>query len=66
MEPILTYEELMDLALRHYNEGGDGVYECWDRRAYNDYTEACGPMTHSRAMEMFRTNKAIVCDWQGM
>lgn len=67
MEPILlTYEELMNLALRHYNDGGDGVYECWDRQTYDFHVELFGPITYSEAMGMFRRHKAVVCDWQTM
>lgn len=33
----LTYEELIDLAKKHYNDGGDGVVECWDRNTFDSY-----------------------------
>ena len=54
----LTYEELMDLAKQHYNEGGDQTYECWDKTTFNYYVELFGPMTKKRALDMFRMDKA--------
>ena len=58
----LTYEELMQLAKEHYNEGGDATYECWDESAFNEYVEMFGPMTKKAALEMFRLDKAIYDD----
>ena len=50
----LTYEELMEYAKAHYNKGGDGVYECWDERTYNEYVSEFGPITKRRALAMFK------------
>ena len=58
----LTYEELMDLALKHYNEGGDQTYECADRRWYEERIKLFGPMTEEDALEMFRIDKAVYSD----
>ena len=54
----LTFEELMELAKEHYNEGGDQTYECCDQRWFDMYVEMFGPMTKNRALEMFRLDKA--------
>lgn len=55
----MTYEELLVLALEHYNEGGDCVYECWERTEFNAYVEMFGPMTHEQAFALFRTYKQL-------
>lgn len=56
---VLNYEELIEYAKKYYEQGGDGVYECWDERTYNSYVEMFGPITKSKALQMFRMNKAI-------
>lgn len=53
-EKALTYEEFMEYARKHYNRGGDGCFECWDRRVFDDYVKECGAMTKSRALDLFR------------
>lgn len=58
----LSYEELMTLALEHYNEGGDQTYECCDRRWYEERIKLFGPMTKADALEMFRLDKAVYDD----
>lgn len=55
----MTYEELMALALKHYNEGGDGVYECWDRQTFNEYVKVHGKITKKIAFEMFGVYKSV-------
>lgn len=60
----MSYEELMEFALKHYNEGGDGVYECWDKRTYNEYVAEFGPITKSKAMKMFREHESIVNEYR--
>ena len=61
----LTYEELMAYALKHYSKGGDATYECWDERTFNEYVEQFGPITKSRALEMFRLDHEIQRDRAG-
>lgn len=55
----LTYNELMELAKQNYNKGGDGVFECWDERTYNEYVELFGAITKRGALAMFRRNYSI-------
>ena len=49
----MTYEELMALALKYYNCGGDGVYECWDKQTFNEYVAEHGEITREDALKMF-------------
>lgn len=50
----LSYEEFMEYAKAHYNKGGDGYYECWDRFAYDRYVKDFGPITKRKALKMFK------------
>lgn len=59
----MTYEELMKLALKYYSKGGDGVYECWDRRTFNDYVAEFGDITEEVALKMFGVWESI---WDDM
>ena len=52
-QPV-TYEELIELARKHYNEGGDGIVECWDRDTYDTYVELFGPISKRPAMRLIR------------
>ena len=58
----MTYEELMALAFKHYNEGGDGVYECWDRQTFDEYVAMFGEITLADALGMFRTWDGVCAD----
>ena len=59
MAKALTYQELMDLAKQHYNEGGDRTFECCDKRWFDDYVKQFGPMTKKAALHMFEVDKQI-------
>ena len=48
----VTFDELMKLAMQHYNEGGDGIVECWDEDTFNRYVEEVGPMTRKDALDL--------------
>lgn len=61
----MTYEELMEYAKQHYNKGGDLTYECWDRQAFDEYVKEFGPITKSKALEMFRRDYDIRRDMMG-
>ena len=60
----MTYEELKAFALAHYNEGGDGVYECWDERTFNEYVAEFGAITEEKALEMFHQYNEICREYQ--
>lgn len=57
MAKELSYEELLALALEHYHDGGDGVYECWDKPMYDLYVSKLGPITKRKALKMFDAMK---------
>lgn len=61
----LTYEELMDYAHKHYNKGGDMTFECWDRKAFDEYVNEFGPITKSVALRMFRVDYDYEKDARG-
>lgn len=52
-EQGLTYEELMELARKNYNKGGDSVYECWGKEEFNEYVKEFGPITKEKAYKLF-------------
>jgi hypothetical protein len=56
MTKALTYKELIALAKKYYNRGGDGVVECWDEAMFKIYTDMFGPITKEDALRMFETN----------
>ena len=58
MAKALTFEGLMDYARANYNKGGDTVFECWDEKFFQEYTQMFGPITKSRARQMFRVYKS--------
>lgn len=59
MKP-LTYEEFITLAMKHYNEGGDVIVECWDRKAFEDH----GPITKSDAVRIMGLYEAVESEVQ--
>ena len=52
-EQGLTYEELMELARKNYNKGGDSVYECWGKEEFDEYVKEFGPITKEKAYKLF-------------
>jgi hypothetical protein len=60
----MTYKELKAFALEHYNEGGDGVFECWDERTFNEYVAEFGEITEEKAMAMFHQFDEIRREYQ--
>ena len=61
----MTYEELMSLALKYYNRGGDGVYECWDRQTFDEYVAEFGEITEKVALKMFGIWESVCDDIRG-
>ena len=61
----VSYEELIEYAMAHYNNGGDGVYECWDKRAFDDYVAEFGGITKRKALSIFRLYKETTDDVMG-
>lgn len=56
----LSWQEFKALALAHYNNGGDGVVECWSE---SDYDEI-GHMTKTEALDMFTDRDEIIRDME--
>ena len=61
----LTWKEFYKLALRNYENGGDGIVECWDENTFNEYVAEFGPITEKTAHEMFDTAMDIYKDMRG-
>lgn len=60
-DKYLTYKELMALALKYYDKGGDSTYECLDERTFNEdpYYQT---MTEQDAIKSFRLDAEIRAD----
>ncbi len=65
MGKVLTYDEFMALALKNYTQGGDGYYECWDKKMFYEYQAEFGAITKTKALEMFKLSKSIYDDMAG-
>lgn len=65
MKKSLNWKEFYKLALRNYENGGDGIVECWDENTFNEYVNEFGPITEKVALNMFDTTKEIWTDMQG-
>jgi hypothetical protein len=65
MAKAMTFDELMDYAMRNYDKGGDGVVECWDKTTFDAYVRECGDMTKTKARQLFRLYKDTTDDVQG-
>lgn len=62
MGKVLTYDEFMKLSLEYYTRGGDGYYECWDKRQFYEYQAQHGAITKSKALEMYKLSQSIEAD----
>jgi hypothetical protein len=65
MAKTLTYEELIDYARQNYAKGGDGVFECWDKRTFDDYVQDFGEITKTKARQIFKLYKETTDDMAG-
>lgn len=54
MKNFLSYEEFIALAQKYYNQGGDGIVECWDETMFNEQIEMFGGMTKSVALSIIK------------
>lgn len=50
----LSFGELKSIAKDKYNEGGDGIYECWDQKMFDDYVQMFGPISRAKADWWFK------------
>ena len=62
---VLTYDEMMKLAIDRYDKGGDGFAECWDEKMFDEYVAEFGPFTKSSALKMFKLYKDCTNDIMG-
>ncbi len=65
MKKSLNWKEFYKLALRNYENGGDGIVECWDENTFNEYVKEFGPITEKVALDMFDTADQVWTDMRG-
>ena len=65
MKKSLIWKEFYKLALRNYENGDDGIVECWDERTFNEYVSEFGPITEKVALDMFDTAVDVWNDMRG-
>ena len=61
----MTYDEMLQFAMENYEKGGDGFVECWDEKMFDEYVEEFGPITKTKARQMFKTWKSCTDDMIG-
>ena len=61
----MTYEELTTYAMEHYDEGGDVIVECWDKKTFDFYVKEFGKITKAKADKMFAEWKDEIDDMWG-
>lgn len=62
----MTYEEVMEFALAHYNEGGDATYECIDRKMFEERVKEFGPYTKEKLLAEFKLDQEIRHEYEAM
>lgn len=65
MTKTLSYQEFMDLSKQYYLKGGDGYYECWDKKTFDEYVKMFGGITKSKALRMYKEANEIYKDRMG-
>ena len=60
----LTYNEFQQMAMDNYNNGGDTYVECWGQQEFDEYTKQFGPMTKTKAKQMFKMNASIEHEYE--
>ena len=61
----MTWNEFYKMAKEHYNNGGDGIVECWTEQDFNEYIQEFGEMTKETALAMFSDNAEVWADMTG-
>lgn len=59
----LTYKEFIDLAQKHYKDGGLTFVECWEEYQFDDYVRLFGPITETEALKMFESEARAALEW---
>ena len=62
MEKIITVEEVKKLALKYYEDGGDGVVECWEDYQIKEAIEFEGMTKEADWLKMFGCYYAVTED----
>lgn len=65
MAKVLDYQEFMDLSRQYYSKGGDGYYECWDEKTFDEYVKMFGGITKSKALRMYKMAYEVYQDRMG-
>lgn len=58
----MTWKEFYKLALKNYNNGGDGIVECWSESDFDEYVQEFGEMTEEAAKAMFEDADEVFRD----
>lgn len=62
----MTYQQFKALAMKHYNEGGDVIVECWSESDFNEYVSECGEITRSTAFEIMGLYDAVETETEAL
>ena len=54
MGNALSYQEFMSLSKENYANGGDGYYECWDEKTFDEHVKMFGCITKRKALQMYK------------
>ena len=61
----MTYTEFIEYAQKYYSKGGDSFVECWEDYQFDEYVKLFGPITKSKALEMFRMERRMQKEREG-
>ena len=50
----MTIEQFYELALKHYEQGGDMIVECWDKEEMQAFLDEHGANAEQEALKLFR------------
>lgn len=58
MQEKLTVDLVKEIAMKHYNRGGDSIIECWTDKEIQEWVDGTGehegyPGTRERLIQMF-------------
>ena len=60
MTKVLSYQEFMDLSKQYYLKGGDGYYECWDQKTFDEYVKMFGGITKIRLCKCIKCHMGFI------
>lgn len=63
---MMTYEEVIEFAKQHYNEGGDCIYECLDRKDYEREVADGRKFTKTALLKEFKIAESIRREYEAM